>query len=295
VPFEIANKTKFNLGVSENKLSGLIPIEGKVICSANESEHYCDCTNHCMVDPPSYIDRCTCQEAQACCDSFHETYTECRICDAGFENPDEYIPAYQQTCFDFHLGVKLNIVEFGTEEKCEAVKTRSEDLGCRCRDTNECDVCSNGIQNPDFVVESLFEGQVVGRTCESINTFIKRSREQFGSESGCKKAQDEFLSHGCTCNINKVEHSECIVCEFSLENPEFFLEFSPTLEFSQSQCANATEYVKNNAENYGTKEKCDAVTSSIIDAGCVCKKTLSDLEAAELEFNERSLHSAIAK
>jgi len=274
VPLEIAKNTLLDLGIYDNELSDLIPVDGKVICSADNStngDHYCDCTNHCLVQPPVFIDRCTCQEGKACCSSFVEKHTECKICQGRFENPDTWIPAHNKICSEFFSHVMRSVKDYGSKDQCAGIELRAQDLGCICKDAMGCNVCENGIENPDFLIEEH------DHTCEEANTFIMKETQIFSTEEECEERRDFFLSRGCKCKSEDIEISQCIVCEFGLENPEF----SVDTKFFQTPCLNTTEYIKTDIEDYGTEEKCDEARMHLLSAGCSCKETSSDLVLKE--------------
>jgi len=121
------NLTAFN--DYANQLSGLIPIEGGVICSAEGGEHYCNCKDNCVSSP----NRCGCQEAQSCCASFLEQFTKCIVCEnSSLQNPDLYLRAYDLNCTIVAWVIENWILDFGTYEKCEEAKFEFKNAGCLC-------------------------------------------------------------------------------------------------------------------------------------------------------------------
>ncbi len=89
VPVDILNLDLMNLGVYGNRLSNLTDVEGSVVCSTSEGEHYCNCENHCVTTVVGEPDRCACADGQACCQELLEEFQECIICSDGFEEPNK--------------------------------------------------------------------------------------------------------------------------------------------------------------------------------------------------------------
>ena len=91
VPEEILNLNLINLGVYGNNLSNLTAVDGSVVCSTLQGEHYCNCENHCVVSTSGEPDRCACADGQACCRALFENLgvQECLICSDGFEEPNK--------------------------------------------------------------------------------------------------------------------------------------------------------------------------------------------------------------
>merc|ERR1712183_1007267 len=83
VPAEIVEKIASynNFNVYGNQLSDLSPINGQIICTATtntttafstvEGMHYCNCARDCLKElNEGFGQRCQCEEAQDCCDSY---------------------------------------------------------------------------------------------------------------------------------------------------------------------------------------------------------------------------------
>jgi hypothetical protein len=139
VPEEIVNNTYINLNVYGNKLSGLEPAKELAICTRisnntgdKEGEHYCNCGSDCLAD---YGQRCQCEEAQACCDTYikQNDITNCIICEAGFSNPAFLVAPWDNaSCADGASIVYDKLDEFGTEKQCNAAKMEAYKRGCVC-------------------------------------------------------------------------------------------------------------------------------------------------------------------
>jgi len=187
------NNIEFN--AYANQLSGLIPIEGGVICSAEGGEHYCNCEDNCA----SSQNRCGCQEAQSCCASFLEQFTKCIICENnGIQNPNFYVRAHDATCMEASYYVQEYILEFGTYESCEQAKLALKDAGCICNtaleQSTKCIICENSrVQNPDFYLKAS-EG-----TCSQVADYIGERIGEFGTYESCEGAKRWFNDEGCIC------------------------------------------------------------------------------------------------
>ena len=116
------------LEVYSNKLSGLIPVDGSLICSAKGGEHYCDCGSDCLSNSIS----CGCKEAQSCCAPILEEYG-CIICEStGFAIPDFLIESMEKTCSSAGISVKENVEDYGNYEACKEIKSSMVDICCLC-------------------------------------------------------------------------------------------------------------------------------------------------------------------
>lgn len=90
VPEEILDLDLLNLGVYGNRLSNLTEVDGSVVCSSLEGEHYCDCQDHCVITGSiGEPNRCACADGQACCQELYEKFQECIICQDGFVEPNK--------------------------------------------------------------------------------------------------------------------------------------------------------------------------------------------------------------
>ena len=132
VPSELSDKNYAKFDLYGNQLSDLTPVDGKVVCSAEEGEHYCDCENDCaLVD----LNLCACEEGQSCCATWMEQFTPCIICEYGLENPDFYVPEYFITCFQVSEYINsAPPMEFGTETQCGEARIEVAMEGCICKD-----------------------------------------------------------------------------------------------------------------------------------------------------------------
>ena len=110
-----------------NDLSNLTAVDGEVVCSAEGGEHYCDCGDDCGTP-----NQCACEEAEACCATFMEQFTECIICESGIANPDFLVEEFFATCFEISAYVGTSLVEFGTDIQCDEAKTIVAAEGCIC-------------------------------------------------------------------------------------------------------------------------------------------------------------------
>ena len=129
VPQELLNVRNTDIYVYSNQLSGLIPVEGDAICSAEGGEHYCNCGNDCQLNQ----NHCRCEEGQSCCASFLDQFTECIVCEnSEFQNPDFYVKEIGVKCSSAANHVRESLVRFGTDEQCEKVKMSLNQLGCSC-------------------------------------------------------------------------------------------------------------------------------------------------------------------
>ena len=129
IPSELLYKNYSDFDVYGNDLSNLTAVDGEVVCSAEEGgEHYCDCGYDCGT-----ANQCACEEAEACCATFMEQYTECILCESGIENPDFIVEVYSKTCFDISADVGMNLVEFGTDIQCDEAKIAMAEEGCICK------------------------------------------------------------------------------------------------------------------------------------------------------------------
>lgn len=73
----------------------------------------------------------------------------------------------------------------------------------------------------------------------------------------CEEAKsccDEFLS----------QYTECIVCEYGIANPSFFVE-----QFGFT-CSQAVEYVRTSILEFGTEETCNTARNMGMEFGCMC-------------------------
>ena len=75
VPSELFDNNYTTFDLYGNQLSDLTPVDGKVVCSAEEGEHYCDCGNDCMEAMEWEMNQCACEEGQSCCTTWREQYT----------------------------------------------------------------------------------------------------------------------------------------------------------------------------------------------------------------------------
>ena len=147
VPLGIVNKTYDNFNVYGNQLSNLEPVGGQVICSGSfsystgeeeeeteevEGDYYCNCGSDCIAENGQ---RCQCEKAQVCCDSYIEqnNITKCVVCEGGFSNPEfivadwDYISCNNGAVYAYDI-----LDEFGTEEQCNGAKMEAYRRGCVC-------------------------------------------------------------------------------------------------------------------------------------------------------------------
>jgi hypothetical protein len=136
----VQNKTYVNFNVYGNQLSDLTPVDEWDICTGisnstgEEGEHYCNCGSDCLAD---FGQRCQCEEAQACCDTYIEQngITNCILCEAGFSNPEFLVAPWDFTsCADGATRIYGTLDEFGTEKTCNLAKMESYKRGCVCPD-----------------------------------------------------------------------------------------------------------------------------------------------------------------
>ena len=288
VPLELLySENIWLLSVYGNKLSNLIPVDDRVICSDLASEHYCDCRRQCIgIVLPGSKNSCACEEAQNCCFSLLEQYDPCVLCDNGFENPEKAILDQQWTCSDFNdIVAGYSIPDFGSADNCIDARLFAENMGCRCKGgTRKCAFCESGLENPDFFVEDY------NYTCSEAKEVAAQNLTLFDMESKCTTARTEYREKGCRCkNLEEEpvleedtgfeeepglkEKTECIICELGLANPEFFL------EDSQMSCMEASVYIQENTVIYGTERACNITRVGLTEAGCKCKDdNISDLE-----------------
>ena len=144
VPAEIMNKSASfdNLNVYGNKLSNLIPVDGRVICTADgnntqgSSEHYCDCASDCMRELNNGFGKlCQCSGAKDCCESYFEknNITNCVLCEQELSNPELILPAFNFVNCSFiaaYVFDKLDV--YGTAENCNTAKQIFYNEGCNC-------------------------------------------------------------------------------------------------------------------------------------------------------------------
>jgi len=187
------------LDVFGNKLSNLIPIDDYVICSDPQDEHYCNCGYHCLssLDLPG-IKRCECEDARACCDTFLESNTECVICEYGFQDPDYDMSKYIGTCNIHAMTARQSDKQYGTPEKCDALREATLEAGCQCNSMPpsypECAICEYGFENPDVYLEAL------NGTCRKAQLDITESHPKYGLEVQCNRARTVLRNMGCKCN-----------------------------------------------------------------------------------------------
>ena len=129
IPSELLNTNYTDFDAYGNQLSNLTSVEGEVICSVEDGEHYCNCDIDCTF----YPNRCACEEAQACCATYIEQFTECILCENGLENPDFYIEEFGLLCFDANEYVKSSLSEYGTDAGCKEARTLGAAIGCICK------------------------------------------------------------------------------------------------------------------------------------------------------------------
>ena len=138
---ELLNYTNYtDFDVYGNGLSNLTAVDGEVVCSAEEEEegvgeHYCNCGDDCLLKLTPNV--CACEEAEACCATYIEQFTECLICDdesSGIlENPDFYVEAHFKTCFNISTVIRADFIEYGTDIQCDEVKIAVAADGCICK------------------------------------------------------------------------------------------------------------------------------------------------------------------
>mmetsp|Transcript_5067 Transcript_5067/g.9753 ORF Transcript_5067/g.9753 Transcript_5067/m.9753 type:complete len:901 (-) Transcript_5067:222-2924(-) len=148
IPDELLDRNEtlidIDIDIYGNQLSGLIPVEGEVICSARGGEHYCNCDVDCALNKK----RCRCEEGRSCCESFFEQFTECIVCKQNrLQNPGFYIRAKDTTCLSDADRIRGNLLEFGTDELCEGAKNQFKDLGCLCLE--EYPNSNSGVFSPN--------------------------------------------------------------------------------------------------------------------------------------------------
>jgi hypothetical protein len=141
VPSEMMFNSTINIDIYNNSLSNLIDVNGQVICTLDQSEHYCDCSRSCTYAK----NRCTCQEGKECCAAYEAQFDECIICDdAGTENPGFYVGRYAITCGEANEHIRDNLAAFGTSVGCNFAIEEYYSLGCRCKnDPRTREVLSN--------------------------------------------------------------------------------------------------------------------------------------------------------
>ena len=128
IPKELLD-IKGSVNVFGNQLSGLIPVEGDAICSAEGGEHYCNCNTDCTFNP----NFCGCKEAESCCTSFVEQFTECNFCEnSGLQNPDFLVLQFIALCSDISNYVKADLIKFGTDKQCKGANQIFTQVGCVC-------------------------------------------------------------------------------------------------------------------------------------------------------------------
>mmetsp|Transcript_11651 Transcript_11651/g.29499 ORF Transcript_11651/g.29499 Transcript_11651/m.29499 type:complete len:411 (-) Transcript_11651:72-1304(-) len=285
VPLELLySENLLLLNVYGNKLSNLTPVDDRVICSDLGGEHYCDCIHQCIT-LPGEKNSCACEDAQTCCSSLLEQYDPCVLCESGLENPEKLIGEQRTTCSGFGDYVEKFILGFNSAENCTMARLVAENIGCRCKGgTRKCTFCESGLENPDFFVEDY------NYTCSEAKEFEAQNLALFDMESKCTTARIEYREKGCRCkNLEEEpvleedtgfeedpglnEKIDCIICEFGLANPDFFL------EDSQMSCMDASVYIQENTGIYGIERACDITRVGLTEAGCKCKDdSISDLE-----------------
>lgn len=293
IPSELLYREDLQLAAFGNNLTNLIPVEDRVICSDLWGEHYCDCKNQCIAYPGEE-NICGCEEAQTCCSSYLEQFDECILCETGLENPKRYSEVSGGTCSDFAMAIKYFIDLFDSAETCTRARSYGYSiLGCRCKGgTPKCTFCESGIENPDLFVGDLTIPDLYVEesnfTCGDIQSFAVHDPVRFETESKCGIARMTFKEKGCRCKgfeeesvsedgpafeegTELNENSECIICEFGLSNPDFFL------EDSQMSCIDASIYIRENSMVYGTQSACERTRIGLTQAGCKCKNNLPGL------------------
>ena len=82
-----------------------------------------------------YGQRCQCEEAQACCDTYIEQndITNCILCEANFSNPEYLVAPWDYiSCADGASRVYIALDEFGREKQCNKAKMEAYQRGCVC-------------------------------------------------------------------------------------------------------------------------------------------------------------------
>ena len=171
IPAEIQNSSYYPNQPSwyGNNISNLSPMDGVVICPAGGGEVVCDCEYHCTFRP----EQCGCEEAQSCCSSFLEPYTECNLCPSGLANPDGRFQAYyNEPCAVVADLIRKDVINYGNELACAAVKVGFNDGGCFCND-DETDA-SNSSSDIDrsslFVLSEQCTEDFAGCAVHDIST-----------------------------------------------------------------------------------------------------------------------------
>jgi hypothetical protein len=253
----------FQLDVFGNKLSNLIPIEGHVVCSDPEGEHYCNCGFHCLSELNLQgNNKCECEDARACCSTYFESNVPCVLCEYGFQDPDYFISSAVGSCKIFSFSALVRVEEFGTSEKCDEIREATLEAGCVCNDVPpsfpECIICEFGFENPGLYLETY------GDTCGATQLEVSENPLKYGTEHGCGTSAIAIKSMGCKCNDGPPPPVECIVCEFGLENPDSYVD-----EFKT--CNDVSDYMRENLALFGEESQCADARLSMDAAGCYCK------------------------
>jgi len=132
IPMEVLQLPK-EYNVYGNKLSNLLPVDGFLVCSSDDSELYCDCARDCAF----YPERCTCEEAKACCTTLLEPLIECDVCPSGELENSDFVTKTGYTCGDLAAYAKTDIFSTGTEEQCKEAQIFHESFGCICSGVQE--------------------------------------------------------------------------------------------------------------------------------------------------------------
>ena len=129
IPTELLRSNITTFTFYGNELSDLTPVDGQEICSAEGGEFYCDCASDCTFRP----NQCACDEARACCSSFLAQFIPCEICLSGeLINPDKYIRDFDTTCSGAMMYVRMSLLDFGTDDRCNQAKGYLKYYGCIC-------------------------------------------------------------------------------------------------------------------------------------------------------------------